>query len=645
MSEAIEIQQASSPPRTSATRSGASIALIVLHDDPRSATEARAAFTARGSTAAPHYAIDSAGAITQFVPEARAARHSGTALWNKRRRNIDRISIGIAIERRPDMPASDAQLIALHRLLDQIERRYKLNDTAIMHWTPADAPREGTLTHTLPPLPLLDAPATRAAPLVLGAEEADYSLWMFLQGETYRQRGGGFKYTLNDLNRSQAFPVYATQRDLGAPVAPNDPTPVVVDSVSYNYQPFARATVFNAGRSFSAVQNLNDLLDDVVPDKGASRALLEAGYRASLAESKKHVALQGREEFREDWRFHVVAMRSELGPALGGNYATADGVYAVQVFAGDTLYTPRTDPSGCLFLSQTEPGDPAYLPIWAETYKICGAAYDVASPFQQRAAQDRLGTPLTGVYTAQHSGTSYQIQVFALDTLYAGPDGQIKRTSALDKPADIKAWTPAPATPPKPAPTLATPPVVAPSTAVRDTNWPPFPGFGPLPNRKARDDAFGHFEFSRGSGRSINIEPSWVQANIRDVQIPQLKNLWRGGKVQCHQRVEAQLKALWAAWESAGLLHLLLTYNGDWVPRVMAGNSNEISMHAYGAAFDINVQWNQFNVRAALVGDKGSVRELVPIANQLGFYWGGHFRYNKHSDASDGMHFEWARPA
>ncbi len=85
----------------------------------------------------------------------------------------------------------------------------------------------------------------------------------------------------------------------------------------------------------------------MVPDAGVSRALIEAGYRASLAESKKHVTLQGREEFREDWRFHVVAMRSEIGPALGGNYATADGVYAVQVFAGDTLYTPRTDPAGC----------------------------------------------------------------------------------------------------------------------------------------------------------------------------------------------------------------------------------------------------------------------------------------------------------
>ena len=34
---------------------------------------------------------------------------------------------------------------------------------------------------------------------------------------------------------------------------------------------------------------------------------------------------------------------------------------------------------------------------------------------------------------------------------------------------------------------------------------------------------------------------------------------------------------------------------------------------------------------------KGSVRQLVPIANELGFYWGGHF------NRRDGMHFEMAR--
>ena len=39
----------------------------------------------------------------------------------------------------------------------------------------------------------------------------------------------------------------------------------------------------------------------------------------------------------------------------------------------------------------------------------------------------------------------------------------------------------------------------------------------------------------------------------------------------------------------------------------------------------------------ALLGEKGCVRELVPIAHDHGFYWGGHFT------RQDGMHFEVAR--
>jgi hypothetical protein len=338
-------------------------------------------------------------------------------------------------------------------------------------------------------------------------------------------------------------------------------------------------------------------------------------------------------------------MRSKLGPALGPNYATADRKWAVQVFAGDTLYTSMDHQAGCEFLSQTEASNPAYGPIWTETYKICGAPYNPNSPFQQRAAQDRIGTPLSEVYSAQYGATNYQIQIFALDTLYAGPDGAIQRMSALPKPPDILAWNPAAAPPPPPPPpppvqTVALPVV----TPVRDTNWPPFPNFGALPNRAKRDEAFGHFEFARGSGRNIIIQGNWVQNNIIEIVIPQLAKLWRGGKVQVHRRVADQLKAMWAAWEAAGLLHLVLTYNGDFVPRVMAGDSSQISMHSFGSAFDVNVDWNPYNVRAALVGDKGSVRELVPIAHQHGFYWGGHFRYNRRTDQSDGMHFEWARP-
>jgi hypothetical protein len=50
--------------------------------------------------------------------------------------------------------------------------------------------------------------------------------------------------------------------------------------------------------------------------------------------------------------------------------------------------------------------------------------------------------------------------------------------------------------------------------------------------------------------------------------------------------------------------------------------------------FDVNFEWNRMGTVPALRGDKGSVRERVPIANEHGFYWGGHF------SRRDGMHFE-----
>jgi len=46
------------------------------------------------------------------------------------------------------------------------------------------------------------------------------------------------------------------------------------------------------------------------------------------------------------------------------------------------------------------------------------------------------------------------------------------------------------------------------------------------------------------------------------------------------------------------------------------------------------VAWNERGHRPALVGDKGSVREFVPIAHKWRFWWGGHF------STPDGMHFE-----
>jgi hypothetical protein len=94
---------------------------------------------------------------------------------------------------------------------------------------------------------------------------------------------------------------------------------------------------------------------------------------------------------------------------------------------------------------------------------------------------------------------------------------------------------------------------------------------------------------------------------------------------------------LWTAWEKKGLLNLVLTYGGAYNPRLVRGGTS-LSPHAFGTAFDINYEWNKLGVQPVLAGEKGSVRELVLIANKYGFYWGGHF--NKRPD---GMHFEVAK--
>lgn len=63
--------------------------------------------------------------------------------------------------------------------------------------------------------------------------------------------------------------------------------------------------------------------------------------------------------------------------------------------------------------------------------------------------------------------------------------------------------------------------------------------------------------------------------------------------------------------------------------------------NSWATAFDINVAWNLLGAQPALKGKNGSVRELVSLAFDHGFYWGGWFGgpYNP-SGRADGMHFE-----
>jgi hypothetical protein len=175
-------------------------------------------------------------------------------------------------------------------------------------------------------------------------------------------------------------------------------------------------------------------------------------------------------------------------------------------------------------------------------------------------------------------------------------------------------------------------------------DFPPKPSFPPLTSTTERQALFGRFRFVAeplpDNRENIRILGDWEAQNIVRVQIPQLAGVAgapASGAIRFHRLAVAQLVSLWKAWEDAGLLSRVKTWGGSFVPRFVRGSDSVLSNHAFGTAFDLNVAFNPLGAQPALAGRPGSVRELVPIANEKGFYWGGHFT------RLDGMHFEVAK--
>jgi hypothetical protein len=175
-------------------------------------------------------------------------------------------------------------------------------------------------------------------------------------------------------------------------------------------------------------------------------------------------------------------------------------------------------------------------------------------------------------------------------------------------------------------------------------DWPPKPLFAPLVSNAEREAIYGRFRFEPVSPTSdaIRILDDWGEKHLTTVTIPQLARVKGGpanGRVRVHRLVAEQMRALFARWEQRGLMPLVLSWSGAYAPRYIRGSRTTLSNHAWGAALDLNSDQNGLGRVPALRGERGAVRELVPDANELGFYWGGHFR-----GRADGMHFEVARP-
>ncbi|MBB5282932.1 hypothetical protein HNQ92_001058 [Rhabdobacter roseus] len=168
--------------------------------------------------------------------------------------------------------------------------------------------------------------------------------------------------------------------------------------------------------------------------------------------------------------------------------------------------------------------------------------------------------------------------------------------------------------------------------------FPPKPNFRPLASNEERQKLFGRIEYisepKPDNPENIKIINNWERDNIIKVNVKQLKQIKGTETVYFHKKCANQLVALFDDWEKNNLLHHILTWDGAYNPRFVRGSKSDLSNHTFGTAFDINYAWNKLGAVPALVGQKGSVRELVELAHQHGFYWGGHFTRR------DGMHFE-----
>lgn len=177
------------------------------------------------------------------------------------------------------------------------------------------------------------------------------------------------------------------------------------------------------------------------------------------------------------------------------------------------------------------------------------------------------------------------------------------------------------------------------ATDKNSASWPPPPdNLKPLTGNTERANIFGKFAYKSKplpqNPEHIEVTDNWAKQNIVKLSIPQLIPIKGSDTVYFHKKAKKQMEKLWKDWEDAGLLHLVLTWEGSYIPRFVRGSRTVLSNHAFGSAFDINYTWNKLGAIPALAGRKGSVRELVAIANKNGFYWGGHFK------RLDGMHFE-----
>ena len=124
----------------------------------------------------------------------------------------------------------------------------------------------------------------------------------------------------------------------------------------------------------------------------------------------------------------------------------------------------------------------------------------------------------------------------------------------------------------------------------------------------------------------VVVDPAWVSSYIVTESVPII------GRMTCHRAMFPQLIKALNEIVAAGLADKIHPdqYEGCYWPKLIE-DSDHLSMHAWGLAFDLNTATNQRLTHGDM--DPG----VVAIFKKWGFRWGGDWK-----DTPDPMHFELA---
>ena len=137
---------------------------------------------------------------------------------------------------------------------------------------------------------------------------------------------------------------------------------------------------------------------------------------------------------------------------------------------------------------------------------------------------------------------------------------------------------------------------------------------------------FGTLSYRVNPDGKVDVDPGWVAKSIVTQSVPII------GRMTCNRLMFPQLIGALNEIVAAGLADAIHPgqYEGCYWPKLIE-DSDHLSMHAWGLAFDINVPTNQ-----RLTHGNQDPR-MVAVFKKWGFRWGGDWR-----DTPDPMHFELA---